>query len=595
MGTWFIDTHQLWAYSKYQRGTVYGVKHGQPGFTNQKIQQRALAGWLEHHKAKRSKTSVYKALEKAVAHKRLKKAWAVWKDRLQRAKFLQDQEVYALHFWAETLTHKMFERWKLRMREKQKEKDREVAADHLYNQFLVARCFFQGFLPYTMYRLEKKRRTAIAATSYIERLSTKYFHHWHTRWYTKKIMAEKSHQIKVMGQRAMLRRILIHWKFYIFLEQEKALKIKLATEHYQARLLTIGLRSFKDAVHIHKQKKLKEDIARNYQSTVLIKIAWNQWMLRCDEKDELKIVNQSRRAWSYYKKKTLRRCFGILQKYTTWRKHRKSQYVDADAFFAYKMLPKCLHCMHLYAKMRQEKRQRQIASEKFRRECLLGSVFFRWMFSYRASQDYRMMQRMAILHYDDQITRRNLKVWRKATQEKLSEEKKIETACQHYYSKLVLKMLSAWKTYTKLEFRSKNQDVLAYKHSVHQTTKKAWKAWAMYVARQQVKGHKKAKADVFYQQGLQRKVLEAWKTYHHGIMAVYEKVNAKKTRHDRHRLHEMFQHWRQTIQEMVVDRHKLQIADNMYAVKLKALVFKHWYHYTILHVGLRDDEDHREN
>ncbi|XP_033126478.1 protein SFI1 homolog isoform X2 [Anneissia japonica] len=560
---------------------------------DQKILRRAFAGWREHHDAKRAKTSVYKTLDKAVSQKRVKRAWALWMAQLERARFVQDREAYALHYWAQSLTNKMLQKWKLRMRGRQEDKEREAVAIQLHNQFLVARCFFQGFLPYTMYRMEKKKRTATGVTFYMERLTAKHFHHWHTRWYTKKIMAEKSHQIQVMGKSAMLRRILTHWKFYISVKQEKAAKRQLANGHYQARLLRVGLSSLQHAVKDRKQKNHREVIAKDFRITILTKKAWNRWMERCDENDELKLITQSRKAWHHYRIKTLGRSVAILQRYTAWRKHRKSQYITADAFFAYKVLPKCLRHMHQFAKLMQEKRERVTASQDFRRECLLGSTFYRWMFTYRASQDYRMMERMAILHRDEKLIRRSLRVWCKGTQEKIKETKKMQTALQHYYCNLLVKMMKAWKLFTKSELRSHEQGLVACKHNNQQTLKKAWTAWGMYVAKQQVKGHKMAMAEVFYQQCLLRKVVDAWKTYNNEVIAIHMEASKKKSKVEKRRLGELFHQWHHTTQELIEDRLKLQKAEKYHAVKLKSTVFNRWNYYAIIHIGCRDEEERR--
>ncbi|XP_071492050.1 protein SFI1 homolog [Diadema antillarum] len=558
---------------------------------------RTMESWKAYIRQRRAKAVVLRRAQDFWEGKALERHWSTWKAALRIRHARQDTDAFAMQYWADNLTQKAWESWRQRYQEQQEMRRKEADAHRHYERSLLARCLLRGLVPYTLHRREKRRRATEAFRLYDDRLVQQAWQHWNQRWFTRCSLALRQEQVDRLGNHARLRRVVIHWRFYIHLLHVERMKEQRATQHHNTQLLKLGLLVLRLAVVQRRLKDRRNDQAAEFHQQMLVKRCWNQWISQCEHREELRLFAVTRKARLMYR----RRLLGVVMRqwcgYVAWRRHRKEQYARADFHYTRCLLPKCF--LKLRSNVGLEKKKRDLLSQahQFYREGLLGRSFYHWHHSFQISQDGRMMARMAILHHEEVLSRRFFTVWRKKLRERLRDTDQMCLAIDHHHTVLCRRTLQQWMEFSRESKQRCELEKLAAKHAYLQTMKKSWMTWSQYVASRRRKALKKATADFYYHRRIVRRTLEAWKVmiplssralrggrrYHERVQTVQRLVAAKESSANQQRLRYALGVWRQNALAAREGRSLEHTATRHWKRNLLHKIMRVWHQYAQRH------------
>ncbi|XP_072025224.1 uncharacterized protein [Amphiura filiformis] len=177
---------------------------------NTKVLQATFIAWKQYTSYRDIKKKNFGNAYRIADTRRLTQAWQQWRSQMQRLHDREDMQQCALQHWADGLIHKSWMRWRARLSSIAEMKRKEQQATETYHRSLLARCFYQGLMPYVLHRRDRKQDQGVASQFYINHLIQSSFHHWHTLWFTRKSLALLGQQIDAMAERVRLGRVWIH-------------------------------------------------------------------------------------------------------------------------------------------------------------------------------------------------------------------------------------------------------------------------------------------------------------------------------------------------------------------------------------------------
>ncbi|XP_072178134.1 protein SFI1 homolog [Diadema setosum] len=509
------------------------------------VASRTMEAWKAYIRQRRAKVVVLRRAQDFWEGKALERHWSIWKAALRIRHARQDTDAFAMQYWADNLTQKAWETWRQRYQEQQEMRRKEADAHQHYERSLLARCLLRGLVPYILHRRERRRRTAEAFQLYEDRLVQQSWQHWNQRWFTRRSLALRQEQVDRLGNRARLRRVVVHWRFYIYLLHVERMEEERATQHHNTQLLKLGLLVLRLAVVQRRLKDRRNVQAAEFHQQMLVKRCWNQWISQCEHREELRLFAVTRKARLMYRRRLLGAVVRQWCGYVAWRRHRKEQYARADFHYTRCLLPKCLLKLRRNVALESKKRDLLYQAHQFYREGLLGRSFYHWHQGFQISQDGRMMARMAILHHEEVLSRRFFTAWRRKLRDRLRDTDQLCLAIDHHHTLLCRRALHRWMEFSRESKQRCEVEKLAAKHAYLQTVKKSWITWSQYVASRRRKALKKATADFYYHRRTVRRTLEAWKRYHAQVQTVQRLVAAKEASANQQRLRYALGVWRQ--------------------------------------------------
>ncbi|XP_030850023.1 protein SFI1 homolog [Strongylocentrotus purpuratus] len=522
---------------------------------------KALTAWKQYVTQRRAKAILKQRAKKFHQARALQLCWNEWKAAMYQRREEGEAEVFALQYWAESVTQRAWNAWKRRWTERQEMKKNERLAEHHHEKKLVSRCYYQGFLTYTHHRKKKKRINAQACEVYSDRLLTHAWQHWNQRWFTRRSLAQRQEQVDHLGNRSRMRRVLTHWRFYIHLVHVDRSKEYIARTHHNTQLKKLGVLMLRLAVAQRKVKGRRTEQAIELHQQMLVKRCWNQWILQCEHREELRLFSATRKARKMHRKRLLNSVVHQWCNYTVWRRHRKEQYARADDYYARRnLLPKCIQRLRHNAELEKRKSALQAQAAEFYREGQLGRCFYRWCHSFQLSQDIRMMERMAFLHHESILSKRFFTEWRERTRSKLKESEKMYRAMDHHHLSLCTKALSRWIEFTGEARQRSEFERIAAQHDYRQRARRTWDKWREYVSHRRCKAVKKSRADLYHHRKQMRKVFTAWKQHCQQMHGVYKVVAVKESAVNLRRLKHAFSDWRVCVETANEERSLERIA-----------------------------------
>nr|XP_054753926.1 protein SFI1 homolog [Lytechinus pictus] len=547
---------------------------------------KAMLAWKHYVTLRRAKRVLKQKAEKVHQRHALQFCWNEWRAAMQQRREENDADVFALQYWAESLVQRAWNAWRRRWLEKQEMKEKERQAQHHYEKTLVSRCYHQGLIPYTHHRKEKRRINAQAYQVYSHRLLTQSWQHWNQRWFTRRSLAQRQEQVDRLGNRARMRRLLTHWRFYIHQVHIERRQEDIARIHHNTQLKKLGLLMLRLAVVQRRVKERRTEQAIELHQEMLVKRCWNQWILQCEHREELRLFAATRKARQMHRKHLLTAVFQQWCHYTVWRRHRKAQYARADAHYARSnLLPKCIQRLRDNAEIEKKKRALHAQAMEFYREGQLGRCFYRWCQSFQLSQDVRMMERMAFLHHESILAKRFFTEWRERTRYKLQESEKMFHALDHYHVSLSAKALKRWMEFT-VESRQRSEfERKASEHAYIQSTRKAWDIWRKYVLHCRLKAVRKERAVLHCHRKHIRRVFIAWKYHCQKMRAVYQVVATKETAVNRRRLRHAFSDWKVYVETAEEERLLERIAIHHWNTRILHKIITAWHIYAQQHAA----------
>ncbi|KAK3593053.1 hypothetical protein CHS0354_007839 [Potamilus streckersoni] len=541
-----------------------------------------FGAWLVYKDERHHKKQLWQMAESHFAQRCTRATWKVWCDRYALAQKRKDMEVVALQFWAYRIQAQHWLIWYDRLSQRKKVLHQQFVAVKHYNQTLI-KASFRAWCMYISSRRERRKEKAYAFQLYHKTLVLRTFQHWTYHYSLRRSLAAHEENIKTLAQRFQKRRTFTHWKHFTILKAEEKESMTLAAAHYDRHLLSVGWSAF----HLHlvqcRIKVIRHEMAQQHRNKQLIQRCWNQWIVKCEHKEELLLFSMTRKARQQYRVIAQRKAMTQLKEYCKWRQYRKAQYARADAFFYVHFLPTYFIHMKVFVNLMKQNRENAVRAVEFRRENTMARFFYIWVNNTELSKENRMYERMAILHHEANMQKSFFKVWKRKMQEVL-EVKNKETLAEEYHDEaLMKKYLLLWKNHVEETKTGQRHNIIAIRNYHRRIQVKCLQAWKRYALYCHIRKQKHEKALSHLRKKIYGKVLTEWIKHTKEIKARKALAEVKHQKKSKELQRHVFRMWRENIVEQREEKKKENNAKDHLNTNLLSKVFKSWHRFSATH------------
>ncbi|XP_052228525.1 protein SFI1 homolog isoform X2 [Dreissena polymorpha] len=547
-----------------------------------KLTRKCFDSWQSYVASRREKSGARKTALTYHHNHVLRYCWNVWQDRLETIAHRRRLETVALQFWAFRVQAQYWLIWQSKMSERRAGLMKYYSAVRHNNMGLTRRCF-RAWLMYWARRRQKHQEKVYAMRIYTSGLVQRTFSVWLSALRFRESVRDRQDRITRLRERSQKRRAFVHWRHYIEMQHEKSANIAMAENYHRKKLLRLGFSAFRLSVANKHLKVMRNKMATHFRYKRLLCWGWLTWLARCEDKEDLKQVTQCHAAWIHRRRALLRKYFHQLWEYAQWRKHRQAQYARADAHFYMQTMPKYLFTLKVFVQVMKIRRENKQKSLEFRRENMLARFFYGWISQQEQSKEYRMNERMAIIHCEDKTTQCFFKLWKSKTAESLKEKKNMELAAAHYNETLLATHLASWRGYIQDLKKSQRQEVEAARYQSRHLMKKCIHAWKKYAITCREKHRKNSKATNHYNRRLMGKMVAMWLHYVDTQRAIKARVEIMYRKKCQQLVCELFQTWRSNVVLQKSEKSSEVVADRHHKLTLCRKVFTAWHRFSAIH------------
>uniref|UniRef100_K1QQN7 SFI1-like protein n=1 Tax=Magallana gigas TaxID=29159 RepID=K1QQN7_MAGGI len=522
---------------------------------NKAILTRAYRNWKEFVNLQREKKKITSKADRHHEQVLTRLVWMKWKDEHRIRQEQRDMEVVALQFWAYRIQAQHWLFWTEKLKEKRQVYHRHALSLRHYRLTIKRKCFF-AWAQYWLQKRDRKRqqdmvsqeekreKICLADSHHRRKLLMLVFSAFRLNLVQSRVKVMRNEMATEHYYKSLLR---LHWNVWLRkCEDREEMQIIHLTEqarsHYQSVLKRKCWNGFVVYTSLREHRKMlvfsafrlnlvqsrvkvmRNEMATEHYYKSLLRLHWNVWLRKCEDREEMQIIHLTEQARSHYQSVLKRKCWNGFVVYTSLREHRKTQQVQADAFFFVHSMPKFIFRWRIYVEMEKMKRENQEKCTQFRKENLMARFFYQWYNSYEEQRDFRMNWRMAVLHHEDCARRQFLAKWRERLHICEQEKEKQSEAEQHYHTVLRRKHLLAWAQYIR-DLRKMYASHIYCEFSRYLLMKQSvWfnniRLMATYLSvwkwRYQLKQEENGKTDIalwHWSLVLQKKILVAWFGY----------------------------------------------------------------------------------
>ncbi|XP_053406636.1 protein SFI1 homolog [Mercenaria mercenaria] len=560
-----------------------------------KLTRKCIMGWWLYVHSRRKKNEKNRQALTYHKNRLLRTCWQQWYSSHELVLHRQHIETVALQFWAYRIQAQYWLIWQSKLSDRKSGVMKQYRAVRHHNTIVVRRCF-QAWISYWARRRQKMQEKYHCKRLYHNTILTRAFGIWYRAFQYREVLHDRQDRITKLAETFQKRQAFVHWKHCILawslitmyilmnsLEKHPVAGLTVECVIFVRLFQSAGFSAFRLCVVQRHLKVMRNEMAAQMRYKHLTQWGWLTWLSRCENKEELKIVTQSHVAWKHYRLVIMRKCFNQLQLYAEWRRHRQAQYAKADAHFYMQEMPKYMFRLKVFVQLMKNKRENAQIAIEFRRENGLARFFYLWVNQYEFSKEYRMNERMAILHYDGKLSKRFFLSWKQKTEDVLQEAEKMEVATEHHNEVLCRRYLSSWRGYIQNIKKSQRQDIEASRYYCRRIMKRCIHAWISYTRLRREKKRKTERARNHYHRRLCQKVIAMWLHYVDTQRAINARVEIMYRRKCLLFLSEAFHTWKDNIGEQKLERHTERVADRHYTLKILAKVFTAWHRFSAIH------------
>ncbi|CAD5119942.1 DgyrCDS8523 [Dimorphilus gyrociliatus] len=385
---------------------------------------------------------------------------------------------------------------------------------------------------------------------------------------------------------------MLQYMEVIVLRQKKKDLQKKASEYHELKTKRTYLCAWKLFMKIKKNQEYRNELSQNLRKKSLLKFAWQMWLKRCDQRDEIIQYNQIKTAQTHYSKQLLKKSLLKLVNYVNHRRHKRSLNATADLQFSSKILPKMFNNLKTYTEFRRYKRELLEDSLQFRTESLYSMVFYHWKDRLERNREHRLNTRIALLHREKLILKQTFELWRMKAERALMVQTQMEIADEHYFHNIMKKYLSYWMMYTNAKNDKRIKEIFSQNFYCIKLLKISFNTLRSYKNYQKQKKAKIERADKFFHTKLFKQVFHCLKINVHNSSIFNEKAEKFSKRYSTKLLCSSFTTWREMVTIWKSEKNYMQIAEIYFNAKLAGNVIKEWRSYTVRRIEkTRDQSD----
>ncbi|KAL5022131.1 hypothetical protein ScPMuIL_001286, partial [Solemya velum] len=573
---------QAWKYYVLESRKEHAKTKTSVKYATESVLKRSLVAWRQYVAYRKRKHLLDVTANNFRQQALVRSAWVRWQSVWGTKLHHRQLHVVALQFWAFRVQAQYWLIWTEALKQRQEgERQYFRAIKHHHN--VLKRCCFQKILHYMLFRRGKQKEKECVTELYHRKLKQRFFQHWTEHWALRCSIAEHEEHIFFLGGRFQLRRMFLHWKHFLVLKEEHREDMRLAEYHHRNYLLKTVLATFRLHVTQKNIHSMQNSLALQLRTTQLLKRHWNYWTSKIDDIEEDRIAHLTKKACAHFGRGLMMRSWSALVAYANWRQHRKAQYTKAEAFYYLQVMPKCLFNMQVFVQMMKNQRENRAKGQDFRRENLQARFFFKWCAEYEHHRDYRLNERMAILHHCATLSKGMFLKWKSRTALSLEQSEKQVVAIEHYLSKLCHRHLLAWKAYIEDLKLSRKNELKACRHQYLRVLTVSWNGWRQYINIRVQKKKTKKQSSEHHGNKVCHKMFKAWVRYTQmarKFKAVSEVCYKRKCQDH---LRWAICVWRDNVLESIQSRVANQTAHDYCNRKIFNKVMTTWHRYSTIH------------
>ncbi|XP_061025603.1 protein SFI1 homolog isoform X7 [Eubalaena glacialis] len=254
--------------------------------------------------------------------------WSTWRRQLGQVRLGRALHASAVKHRAWSLQLQAWSRWQEQLLHVWRERRKMVSAVKHHQHWQQWRAL-RAWLEYLQVRREKRQRKETAEGFHCIIVLQTHFCDWRWAWKRRESLYVHHERVEGLARRMVLRRAFIHWKHYLLLCVEAAVRRQVAEEHHRRGLLHFCFRALKDNVARAHLQRIRRNLAHQQHDVTLLHRFWNLWQSQIDQREESEQLPFLCAAWDHYRITLLRKCFKLWLLYTQKRRSQQGDVREA--------------------------------------------------------------------------------------------------------------------------------------------------------------------------------------------------------------------------------------------------------------------------
>ncbi|XP_059975489.1 protein SFI1 homolog isoform X6 [Mesoplodon densirostris] len=413
--------------------------------------------------------------------------WSTWRRQLGQVHLGRALHASAVKHRARSLQLQAWSRWQEQLLHVWRERRKMVSAVKHHQHWQQWRAL-RAWLEYLQVRREKRQRRETAEGFHCISVLQTHFCDWRWAWKRRESLYVHHERVEGLARKVVLRRAFIHWKHYMLLCAEAAMRRKVAEEHHRRGLLHFCFRALKDNVARAHLQRIRRNLAHQQHDVTLLHRFWNLWQSQIEQREESEQLPFLCAAWDHY---------SIL------RRGDPSRVMLEKQLFA-------LWCQKI-SQHREHRLAERMAILHAERQFLQRS-WSTWCQQAAAHRLEWQRQAVACAHHRLRWLRKAFCVWRESARGLRTERTGRARAARFHAAQLLCWAWSRWREVYQSRVRSVLQEVAA-RESQHERRllRGALRRWRENAVAQADEAKKASRAAAHYRRTLCSKVLIAWR------------------------------------------------------------------------------------
>ncbi|XP_057306421.1 protein SFI1 homolog [Hydractinia symbiolongicarpus] len=478
-----------------------------------KLKERSFSNLRMYLVIKRMRKEEHEAADMFYKKSNLRKYWRLWLLQFNNECLLHNMSYTALQHWANTMVKKMFIRWKDQFKNRCDLNQKLTHCTAFYNQKLIyiAVCNWKKFI-----RLKKERKhlQEHAEQTYTKKILQRTFIQWKRSHQLCLHVKQVEERIVKLGELSIKRRYFNRFVTFITLKKEMDLKFTQANKMYETTVKKGVIKGLKDVVRNSQIKTETKRKANDFYVRRVMVVCFSKWLLKCENREEIKQYPVSKIAYSYFRTRQLSKAIFQWLKFVKERKQEAALESLAENHHNKIILPRYFINWIDFTHLQKSIKERQTVAAAFNRTLLHSKYFYTWLKCYQLELIQQQMITEASDYYSESMTKRIFNLWRKKTNFKQFVADLENRAVIHRNRSLLQSALQNWNIRFQEKVSCDAKMTAASINYEHGLKKKCLVGLKKYLYHCRKKKLKEKQALQHYNYKRLKKVMILWKSYH---------------------------------------------------------------------------------